>query len=144
MCHFVVRQGLVIGSPSYSLKKLEPLYMDARLGEITDAGSSIVEYERWLQTGEQKILDDIEAYNRDDVESTWRLRNWLEEHRKELVASGQEVVRPPPPRNAAASDAPSDASHRNGPPHRSPSRRCSTPRALPDSAAPPAPAPPTR
>lgn len=42
----VVRQGLVIGSPSYSLKKLETLNMDARTGEITDAGSSIVEYER--------------------------------------------------------------------------------------------------
>ena len=90
----VVRQGLVIGSPSYSLKKLEALYMDARTGEITDAGSSIVEYERWLQTGDQQILDDIEAYNRDDVESTWRLRDWLEDRRKDLVATEHEVIRP--------------------------------------------------
>jgi len=90
----VVRQGLVIGSPSYSLKKLEPLYMDARTGEITDAGSSIVEYERWLQTGDQQILEDIEAYNREDIESTWRLRDWLEGRRRELVATGHEVFRP--------------------------------------------------
>lgn len=90
----VVRQGLVIGSPSYSLKKLEPLYMDARTGEIVDAGSSIVEYERWLQTDDQQILDDIEAYNRDDVESTWRLRDWLEERRQELIAAGHEIDRP--------------------------------------------------
>ncbi|MCP4085045.1 MAG: TM0106 family RecB-like putative nuclease [Actinomycetia bacterium] len=97
----VVRQGLVIGSPSYSLKKLEPLYMEARSGEITDAGSSIVEYERWLQTGDQEILDDIEAYNRDDVESTWRLRDWLEDRREELIAAGHDVDRP-------ASRAPDD------------------------------------
>jgi predicted RecB family nuclease len=90
----VVRQGLVIGSTSYSLKKLEPLYMEARTAEIVDAGSSIVEYERWLQTNDQQILNDIEAYNCDDVESTWRLRDWLEERRQELIASGQVVDRP--------------------------------------------------
>ena len=90
----VVRQGLVIGSPSYSLKKLEPLYMAARTGEIVDAGSSIVEYERWLQTDDQQILNDIEAYNSDDVESTWRLRDWLEERRQELIATGNEIERP--------------------------------------------------
>jgi len=98
----VVRQALVIGSPSYSLKKLEPLYMEARTGEIVDAGSSIVEYERWLQTGDQQILDDIEAYNRDDVESTWRLRDWLEERRQELIAAGEVVDRPA--RRATAGD----------------------------------------
>lgn len=74
----VVRQGLVIGSPSYSLKKLEPLYMPGRTGAITDAGSSIVQYEEWLASGDDKILADIEAYNRDDVESTHLLRDWLE------------------------------------------------------------------
>ncbi|HVA60952.1 MAG TPA: TM0106 family RecB-like putative nuclease [Mycobacteriales bacterium] len=99
----VVRQGLVIGSPSYALKKLEPLYMGARTGEITDSETSIVGYERWLQTGDQQILDDIEAYNRDDVGSTWRLRDWLEERRKDVVAAGQEVVRPAS-RSVAASD----------------------------------------
>lgn len=90
----VVRQGLVIGSPSYSLKKLEPLYMEARSGEITDAASSIVCYEEWLQTGDQQILDDIEAYNADDVESTRRLRDWLEARRKELIDLGEDAIRP--------------------------------------------------
>ena len=93
----VVRQGIAIGTGSYSIKKLEPLYMPARTGEITDAGSSIVEYERWLQTSEQAILDAIEAYNKDDVESTWLLRNWLEERRAELEsASGESLSRPAP------------------------------------------------
>src|SRR3546814_19630819 len=83
----VVRQGLVIGSPSYSLKKLEPLYMPPRTAEIPDAGSSLVEYERWLQTGDAQILADIEAYNRADVESPWRLRTW---------PAGPPPTRPPP------------------------------------------------
>lgn len=82
----VVRQGLIIGSASYSLKKLEPLYMPARTGAITDAGSSIVQYEEWLATGNDQILADIEAYNRDDVESTQLLRDWLESVRPSTAA----------------------------------------------------------
>jgi hypothetical protein len=109
----VVRQGLVIGSPSYSLKKLEPLYMPPRTAEITDAGSSIVEYERWLQTGEAQILDAIEAYNRDDVLSTWRLRDWLEGHRQQLLDQGEAVPRPvrtqePVTPDPAATEEPAD------------------------------------
>lgn len=93
----VVRQGLVIGSPSYSLKKLEPLYMAAREGAITDAGSSIVEYERWIEGGDSQILDNIEAYNRDDVESTWLLRCWLEAQRTQAMAAGVAIERPDQP-----------------------------------------------
>ncbi len=80
----VVRQGLCVGTPSYSLKKLEPLYMGPRTSEITDAGSSIVEYERWLETDEDSILEAIAEYNRVDCDSTRRLRDWLEERRTEL------------------------------------------------------------
>ena len=79
----VVRQGVRVGVESYSIKKLEPLYMAPRDGAITDAGSSIVEYERWLETHDPQILFDIEKYNRDDCESTWRLHHWLEARRAE-------------------------------------------------------------
>lgn len=93
----IVRQAMVIGSPSYSLKKLEPLYMPKRDGAIVDAGSSIVEYERWLDEPDQQILDDIEQYNRVDVESTFLLRGWLEERRVEAMAGGIDCTRPLPP-----------------------------------------------
>lgn len=95
----VVLQAMIIGTPSYSLKKLEPLYMEKRDDAIVDAGSSIVEYERWLETGEQRILDDIEQYNKVDVRSTWLLRNWLEDRRNEALADGIDCTRPisPPP-----------------------------------------------
>ena len=44
---------------------------------MKNAGASIVAYERWRETGEAQLLRDIEAYNRDDVDSTRQLRDWL-------------------------------------------------------------------
>jgi len=82
----VVRQGLRTGQESYSIKALEPFYMEARQGEIADAGSSIVAYERWLELSDPAILDAIAEYNRDDCVSTWRLRDWLEGLRAQAAA----------------------------------------------------------
>ncbi len=90
----VVRQALRVGQESYSIKKLEPLYMPARGGEIKDAGSSIVAYERWLQNEDATILEQIRAYNEADCVSTWRLRDWLERLRAERIAAGEDVPRP--------------------------------------------------
>src|SRR5690606_16047653 len=92
----VVRQGLRVGTESYSIKALEQLYDPAaREGTaLKDAASSIVEYERWRTDGDQAILDAIEAYNRDDCVSTRRLRDWLEQRRAELIRDGHDVPRP--------------------------------------------------
>ena len=99
----VVRQGLCIGTPSYSLKKLEPLYMPERQGAIKDGGSSIVEYERWLETGDGRILEDIAAYNEVDCDSTRLLRGWLEERRAEYPGLfDAELDRPTAPADTEA------------------------------------------
>ncbi|MDO5712285.1 MAG: TM0106 family RecB-like putative nuclease, partial [Micrococcales bacterium] len=94
----VVRQGVRISKPSYSIKKLEAFYWQhtrtAAGSEVGDALSSIVEYERWMLSGERAILDSIEDYNRLDVLSTLALHDWLEERRAELVALGHELTRP--------------------------------------------------
>jgi uncharacterized protein len=82
----VVRQSVRVGTPSYSLKKLEALYGVARTEAITDAGSSIEEYERYLETGEAEILSDLEAYNKVDCVSTAGLRSWLEARRDDYRA----------------------------------------------------------
>jgi uncharacterized protein len=89
----VVRQGLRIGVPSYSIKKLEPLYMPERRGRIVLASSSIVEYEKWLQDPRPEILDAILTYNEDDVRSNWLLHAWLERRRDELVKVHGDVPR---------------------------------------------------
>lgn len=91
----VVRQGVRVGVASYSIKKLEPLYMSSRQGKIVMASSSVIEYERWLQSGDEKILDAILLYNKEDVESAWHLRNWLEVRRVEVVNRQGEMPRGP-------------------------------------------------
>ncbi len=75
---FAVVRGALLGSePNYSIKSMEAFYGLKRDGEVKTAGGSIVAYERWRETGEQQILDEIEDYNRVDCISTKELRNWL-------------------------------------------------------------------
>jgi uncharacterized protein len=79
----VIRSAIRASVESYSIKKIEKFYLPEREGGITDAGFSVVEYERWMESGDQGILDAIAAYNRDDCVSTLGLRDWLEERRIE-------------------------------------------------------------
>jgi predicted RecB family nuclease len=97
-----VRQGVRASVESYSIKKMEQFYGFEREVDLRDAGSSIVAFEQWLELGEgdkpaSDHLDRIERYNRDDVVSNARLRDWLETLRPELAAAtGLEVPRPAP------------------------------------------------
>jgi len=73
----VVRGGLIGSEANYSIKSMEAFYGRKRDGEVKTAGGSVVAYERWRETGEQQILDEIEDYNRVDCISTEELRDWL-------------------------------------------------------------------
>ncbi len=86
----VVRPGIRASVESYSIKKLETFYMPHREGGITQAGFSVVEYERWMEEGDPAILQAIAAYNRDDCISNLLLRDWLEERRAEALATHPE------------------------------------------------------
>jgi len=44
---------------------------------VTEAGASIVYYERWREGGDEGLLEQIRAYNEDDCRSTQVLRDWL-------------------------------------------------------------------
>ena len=66
----VTVQALRTSKPGYSIKQVEEFYMDAREQEVTEGGDSIVRFEEWLDTGEQSLLDAIEAYNEVDCLST--------------------------------------------------------------------------
>jgi len=100
----VVRQGIRAGVESYSIKRIEPLYALEREVALKDAGSSIVAFESWLELGPDapvedgpRILAEIAGYNRDDVVSNWRLRDWLEARRVDLeVREGGPLDRPQP------------------------------------------------
>jgi predicted RecB family nuclease len=82
----LVRKSIRVGTPNYSIKSLEPLYMgnELRDGEVTTATASITEYARYCELRDAGDLDEaanvlkaIEDYNRYDCRSTRRLRDWL-------------------------------------------------------------------
>ena len=77
----VVREAIRTSADGYSIKDIEQFYMEAREGEVKDAGASIVYYERWRETRDATELAKIESYNRDDCRSTQLLRDWLLGHR---------------------------------------------------------------
>ncbi|WP_427788539.1 TM0106 family RecB-like putative nuclease [Brevundimonas diminuta] len=84
----VARQGIRASTESYSLKALEKIYWGKRAGEVTNAGDSIIEYERWRETQDPAILEAIARYNEDDCVSTAKLRDWLESLRPEDAVYG--------------------------------------------------------
>jgi predicted RecB family nuclease len=73
----VVTEAMRTSQPGYSLKDLEIFYMEAREGEVKDAGASVVRYHRWRETHDEKELEEIRRYNDDDCRSTALLRDWL-------------------------------------------------------------------
>ena len=104
-----VRQGIRASVESYSIKRLEPLYGFEREVDLRDAGTSIVEFETWLELGGGEARNDvraqIERYNRDDCVSTHRLRDWLEEQRAALAAEFGDLPRPTLPEPEPVEDS---------------------------------------
>ena len=99
----VVRRALRVGSRSYSIKKLEPLYMgsDVRTSDVQKGDDSIVRYvearalaEAGDRTGAAAILDDLADYNRYDCVSTRRLRDWLVDRAREAQLRPSADVEP--------------------------------------------------
>ena len=114
----VVRQGIVLGASSYSLKSVEKLYMDSREGEVTTSGGSIVAYHDWILSGqaedwnESKILKEIRDYNEVDCVSTWKLTQWLRDVQSSNGIEFVPAIEPPAqskelaaPRNSYNDDA---------------------------------------
>ena len=73
----VLNQGMQVSEKEYSLKNLEKFYQYKRKSEIKKANESTDKYLDWIETGEEKLLDEIKLYNREDCESTYFLREWL-------------------------------------------------------------------
>ncbi|MGH3689895.1 MAG: TM0106 family RecB-like putative nuclease [Microbacterium sp.] len=112
----LVLRTVRVGSRSYSIKKLEPLYMgeDVRTSDVQKGDDSIVQYvaaRELAAAGEQieadAVLADLADYNRYDCVSTRRLRNWLIDiARAKGVApappdDADEVIYEPSPRSVA-------------------------------------------
>ncbi len=94
----IVRRSIRISEGSYSIKKLEPLYMgdEVRVGDLVKGDESIqfyVDYTEMRDDGRTAEaaakLEEIRAYNEYDCVSTHRLRDWLLERARE---NGVEAV----------------------------------------------------
>jgi uncharacterized protein len=92
-----VRASVRVSQPSYSIKKLEPLYMGDELRTSVDnAADSVVAYARYTDLVEaekvaeaQATLETILDYNRYDCLSTLKLRDWL---RKQVSSPDRAAV----------------------------------------------------
>jgi predicted RecB family nuclease len=105
----VVRHGIRASVESYSIKKLEPFYAFERALALEDAGKTLAKVQACLELGDLEGIEKqdraaVEAYNRDDCVSTWRLRDWLEDVRSELIRSGTDIERPLPKTGEAGPD----------------------------------------
>lgn len=101
----VVRNALRASVESYSIKKLEPLYGFTRDTKLSDANMALAKVQACLELGDLEFIDNadravVAGYNHDDCVSTWRLRDWLETRRDDLVAAGTDVPRPEAPEGA--------------------------------------------
>lgn len=97
-----VRQGLRASVESYSIKKLEPFYNYSRDVKLIDANFALQAFQAVLAFGPgeeniDELREAIEGYNRDDCVSALKLRDWLEELRRELESQiGSSLPRPEP------------------------------------------------
>ena len=104
-----VRQGVRASVESYSIKRLEPLYGFTRTVPLRDANLALQSFEAAMALGDGNgeigdLLKTVEGYNRDDCVSALRLRDWLEDRRKELEAKKGCAL----PRPAVQSGEPSE------------------------------------
>jgi predicted RecB family nuclease len=104
-----VRQGVRASVESYSIKRLEPLYGFTRTVPLRDANVALQSFEAAMALGNSQeeigsLLKTVESYNRDDCVSALRLRDWLEDRRKELEAKTGRVLPRPTTQSGEASE----------------------------------------
>jgi uncharacterized protein len=114
----LVRKSIRVGTESYSIKYLEPLYMgnELRSGEVTTATDSITQYAKFCALRDDGraddaaiVLKDIEDYNRYDCRSTRRLRDWM---MARAIESGVPPRGPQPVRDGGAAEPVDDLERR--------------------------------
>jgi len=93
----IVRNSMIVGEESYSIKKLERHYNFVRSSDVQKASASIDEYDRWRElnslskdpnisekerakvtTEADQVYKELRLYNLEDVWSTRELYRWLE------------------------------------------------------------------
>jgi predicted RecB family nuclease len=81
----IVRGAMQVGVEGYGLKHIERLTDYERGHDIDKGAGAVLEYERWMRSPEQAMLDRIADYNEDDVRATRALRDWLVAQRPDAM-----------------------------------------------------------
>lgn len=81
-----VKSSVVFPLYFYGLKYLGAHIGFRRSTEIGTGAESVAFYEEWLESGDRDRLQAIIRYNRDDVEETRALKDWLDEKAVEADA----------------------------------------------------------
>jgi uncharacterized protein len=99
--HQAYKQGMRASVEEYSLKKVEAFYGFERKTPLETSRAAMRYVEHRLELGRgneempEQVREAMERYNSEDCFSAAKLRDWLEEEREKLVASGVEVPRLP-------------------------------------------------
>ena len=101
--HQAFKQSTRASVEEYSLKKIEGFYGFERATPLDLSRAAMRYVEHRLELGRleqeeevpEKFRETLEGYNGEDCVSTGKLRDWLEEERRKLVARGMEVPRLP-------------------------------------------------
>ena len=72
ICYKVVRQGAPNVAPQPLAEGVSKQFYTSRVAELQSGGDSILMYEEWRESGEQRLLDEIRDYNEEDCASTAR------------------------------------------------------------------------
>ena len=105
--HQVVKRALIASVERYSIKDLELFFGYERSQDLREASQSRRLVESALAVGldtADRHCRVVEDYNREDCESTLRLRDWLEELRADVVSDGHDVPRPLPATGEASDE----------------------------------------
>lgn len=96
--HQVVKRSLIASVERYSIKDLEPFFGYERDQDLREASQSMRLVESAVADGNLDPGDPhsrvVEDYNREDCESTLRLRGWLEDLRADVISTGYAIPRP--------------------------------------------------
>ena len=97
--HAVARQGVRASVEAYTLKDLEPFHGFNREQDLRDASKARRRISLFLQANDAESIpgedrEAVESYNREDCESAFSLRGWLELQRAQLESTGDPLERP--------------------------------------------------
>lgn len=85
----VITSSIVLPLYFYGLKYTAPFFGFSWRGDVKGGSQSVDVFEKYLETGDVKLLNDILIYNEDDVRATSVLADWCRAYARKLTRYDQ-------------------------------------------------------